>query len=275
MNPDFSVTHVIDFLSLGINLLGDLRRHSFSSDARFADVLVCRAEEYVSGLVVLLHVYDWSEEICGGFASVIAAVQGYISHFNERFDNFVQKNEECYHCPYEEQGGSCVGAGRPRFFIPREQLQGLRSLHFSWKKIAEMLGVSEKTVRRRRHELDMAIGYQNCYSNIPDDELDVFIRRILDLSPQSGERMVLGSLRAQGIKVQRNRVREAIGRVDPISRDMRRRTAINRRVYNVPTPNALWYVLFIYIPKIRTPKAYLLKIYPPPPIFCKLTPHCK
>ena len=86
-------------------------------------------------------------------------MQDYINRFNERFNNFVQKNEECY-----------------RFLTPRDQLQGLRSLHFSWKKIAEMLDVSDKTIRRRRHELGMMIGYQSSYSDIPDDELDVFVR---------------------------------------------------------------------------------------------------
>lgn len=93
-----------------------------------------------------------------------------------------------------------------------------------------MLGVSEKTIRRRRHELRMMVRYQDLYSDIPDDEVDVFVRRILDLSPQSDERMVLGSLRAQGIKVQRHRLRESFGRVDPISRDLQRKMAINQRV---------------------------------------------
>ena len=181
----------------------------------------------MNGLVVLLHVYDWPEEICGGFASVISGVQDYISRFNERFNNFEQKGEECYRCPYEERDETNKGAGRPRF---------------SWTKIAEMLGVSEKTIRRRRHELGMVVGYYSSYSDIPDDELDVFVGRIIDLSSQSGERMLLGSLRAQGIKVQRHRLRESIGRVDPLSREMRRRMAINRRVYSVSTPNALWYL---------------------------------
>ena len=70
------------------------------------------------------------------------------------------------------------------------------------------------------------IGHENAYFAIPDDELDVFVRRILNLSPESGERMVIGSLRAQGMKVQRDRIRRSIGRVDPISREMRRRTVI-------------------------------------------------
>jgi hypothetical protein len=99
-------------------------------------------------------------------------------------------------------------------------------LHFPWQKIADMLGVSERTIRRRRQELGVMIGHENAYSAIPDDELDVFVRRILNLSPESGERMVIGSLRAQGMKVQRDRIRRSIGRVDPISREMRRRTVI-------------------------------------------------
>ena len=45
------------------------------------------------------------------------------------------------------------------------------------------------------------------YSDIPDDEFDVFVGHIIDLSPQLGERMLLGSLQAQGIKVQRRRLR--------------------------------------------------------------------
>ena len=53
MNGQFQ--QIIDFLSLGINLIGDLRRHLFSSNACFAEVLVSRAEEFVHGLVVLLH----------------------------------------------------------------------------------------------------------------------------------------------------------------------------------------------------------------------------
>ena len=43
------------------------------------------------------------------------------------------------------------GKGRPKFLIPLRQLVDLRSLNFTWKAIAEMLGVSQKTVLRRRH----------------------------------------------------------------------------------------------------------------------------
>ena len=117
----------------------------------------------------------------------------------------------------------------------------VRSLHFSWQKIALMLGVSERTVRRRRSELGMTVGQVLNYSEINDDELDVFVQHILHYSPNSGERMVIGALKGYGVKVQRERVRQSICRIDPVSRELRRRTAIRRRVYSVRTPNALWY----------------------------------
>ena len=40
--------------------------------------------------------------------------------------------------------------GRPRFHITREQLQYLASMSFSWTQIAQILGVSQMTIYRRR-----------------------------------------------------------------------------------------------------------------------------
>ena len=36
-----------------------------------------------------------------------------------------------------------------------------------------MLGVSEKIIRRRRRVLEMSIGYQNSYRDIPNEDLDM------------------------------------------------------------------------------------------------------
>ena len=40
--------------------------------------------------------------------------------------------------------------GQPRLEISKRQIECLRELHFSWTKMAELLGVSTKTLRRRR-----------------------------------------------------------------------------------------------------------------------------
>ena len=55
----------------------------------------------------------------------------------------------------------------------------------------------------------------NQYSDINNSTLDGAICRIKQNHPNCGEVMVIGHLRAQGINVQRNRVREAIQQVDP------------------------------------------------------------
>ena len=46
--------------------------------------------------------------------------------------------------------GPPTGVGRPSIVIKEEQIEFLRSLHFTWKRIAELLGVSESTLKRRR-----------------------------------------------------------------------------------------------------------------------------
>ncbi len=51
-----------------------------------------------------------------------------------------------------------------------------------------------------------------------------------------------GSLRGLNITVERERVGESLRRVDQIGRNMRRRYAICRRVYNIPGPNYLWHI---------------------------------
>ena len=230
---------VIEYLRHGFNLYDELVRNSFTNDVALAELAVIRCEEFVCGLSLFYHAVPWPEDLFLMFQEVIGEFQERISRLIERF-NFFDDNDDCsYACPLEENVRR--RAGRPRFFIPRQQLEGLRSLHFSWQKIALMLGVSERTVRRRRSELGMTVGQVLNYSEINDDELDVFVQHILHYSPNSGERMVIGALKGYGVKVQRERVRQSICRIDPVSRELRRRTAIRRRVYSVRTPNALWY----------------------------------
>jgi hypothetical protein len=228
---------IVEYLTNGFALFEELNRNAFTGDPDIAELITVRCQEFVCGLSLLYRSLRWPEEIKRGFEAVIALFQERISRILERFD--LSDNENCrYSCPINENARRY--AGRPRFLITKEQLEGLRSIHFSWRKIAEMLGVSERTVRRRRQELEMTIGQSLSYSEIEDGELDIFVGQVLHYSPHSGERMVFGALKGYGLKVQRERVRQSIGRVDPVSRELRRRTAIHRRVYNVIAPNVLW-----------------------------------
>ena len=53
------------------------------------------------------------------------------------------------------------------------------------------------------------------YSEIDDQELDVFVRTILALLPNSGEVMIRGAPCGRGVRIQRSSLRESIQRVDP------------------------------------------------------------
>lgn len=54
--------------------------------------------------------------------------------------------------------------------------------------------------------------------------------------------MMQAYLKASGINVQRQKVRETLEIVDPVGTASRWSRSINRRTYKVPNPNALWHM---------------------------------
>ena len=128
--------------------------------------------------------------------------------------------------------------GRRRYIISAEQIEVLRNTGMQWKAIANCLGVSPKTLYRRRIEYGIA----DSYTAIAEEELESNIRDILRLTPYSGETYIRGALRSRNIYIPRWRVREALQTIDPINRAIRRRYAIQRRLYNVRKPNHLWHI---------------------------------
>ena len=130
--------------------------------------------------------------------------------------------------------------GRPRLQILQEQLQTLHNdAGFRWADIGRILGISEITLRRRRHEFGLPVGVGEDFSDINDD-LDEYVREILEVTSRAGRRLVEGGLRQRGLRIQRYRIQESIRRVDPVVSTLRAAQQIIRRVYSVPCPNALW-----------------------------------
>ena len=134
-----------------------------------------------------------------------------------------------------------VGPGRPQVEVSKEQLEFLRSLHFSWSNIAKLLGVSLSTITRKREQWQMNQETSQ-WSEISEEELEDIGREIRILTPNIGERRLLGALRCRDIRVQRRRVRNCLRRIDPIGTALRWRPVIYGRKYSVPCPNALWHI---------------------------------
>ena len=97
--------------------------------------------------------------------------------------------------------------GRPRFDVPRNQLACLLEVRFTVPQIADILGVSVRTVRRRMAEYDLSVHI--LYSQLSDQQLDGIVREVQNQFPTCGNRQMQGHVAARGVRVQQRRVREA------------------------------------------------------------------
>ena len=93
----------------------------------------------------------------------------------------------------------------------------------------------------------MAAGDSRLYE-ISDAELDQIVEDCLVTTPNAGETYIRASIANIGLHIRRDRIRDSLRRIDPLSRSLRRTRTILRRRYSVAGPNSLWYVLIlIYI----------------------------
>eukprot|EP00112_Aurelia_sp_Birch-Aquarium-sp1_P016476 Seg3739.2 transcript_id=Seg3739.2/GoldUCD/mRNA.D3Y31 product="hypothetical protein" protein_id=Seg3739.2/GoldUCD/D3Y31 len=166
----------------------------------------------------------------------------YKSQYQERLDLLsLQSLASQQHPNQQAHSGRNHGKpGRPRFLACKEQITGLINLGFSFTKIGSMLGVHPRTLRKMRSEIGLPIGTA-VYSQVTDGELKLALQEILQAAPNTGERLMQGALRAKGIRIQRERMRQALQILDPVGRALRKRLRIRRRIYNVPCANALWH----------------------------------
>lgn len=130
--------------------------------------------------------------------------------------------------------------GRPKFIIDEDLLENMLYLHFKVPRIAKLLGVSVRTIRRRMSEAGLYAS--EYYSTMSDEQLDVVVGDVLLLFPNSGYRMMAGHLKNRNLRVQQQRIRDSLHRVSPQSVAVRWHESLVRRVYSVSAPLALWHI---------------------------------
>ena len=74
-----------------------------------------------------------------------------------------------------------------------------------------------------------------------NEELGDLIKSIKNEHPLTGERVIIGILRAKRVSVQRRKIRESIHRVDPINAAIRWIQNHPSWFYSVPGPSSLWH----------------------------------
>ncbi|KAF8832719.1 hypothetical protein HHX47_DHR1001651 [Lentinula edodes] len=130
--------------------------------------------------------------------------------------------------------------GRPRKLIAPRLLQeatnGARRVTLT--KLASCLGIHRQTLRT--HLKENSIDYRFC--PITNADLDKLTKRFKETNPASGLGYVMGFLRQKGYRLQRQRVKDSLKRVDRLGSRLRRRLTISRGLYKVPRPHALWHL---------------------------------
>lgn len=130
--------------------------------------------------------------------------------------------------------------GRPKLGIQQDQLEYLLHLGSSCPKIADTLGVSLSTIRRRMNEFGLCVS--ELYFRITDQDLDLLVSQIKEEFPNCGYRLMHGHLVHRGHRVSQSRIREALHMVDPEGVAIRWSSAVERRKYSVASPLSLWHL---------------------------------
>ena len=114
-------------------------------------------------------------------------------------------------------------------------MEFLRTLRFTWTKIAQILGISRATLYRRLEEED--VNPELWYSDISDHDLDTLIAAIKHDNPNDGDRLMAGHLCSRSVFVPRSCLRGSIHCVDTINTALRRSVTACRRCYHAEGPN--------------------------------------
>ncbi len=202
-----------------------------------------RLEEFIdvlSAVFVMISVQNGIELIIDLIDLLLQNLRRHLRDINQMLDhhhNATQNQQTSmvsrYFC--EKRVVEC---GRPKFVITREQILSLRETGMMWNDIAKCLNISTKTLYRHRRELRIP----EKFTDINNADLLAIIQEILTLTPNAGERYVMGGLRGRGVTIPRQRLRENLMILDPVGRAVRKHKAIIRRVYNVVGANHLWHI---------------------------------
>jgi hypothetical protein len=136
--------------------------------------------------------------------------------------------------------GTTGRQGRPVKTVNEDYLKEAMSSsrNITLAALARKLKMHRNTLHRKMK----SYGISRKFDDVSDADLDALASAFKADKPNAGFRYLVGYLRCRGIRVQKDRVRDALRRVDGLGQELRRRKTIQRRKYKVPRPNYLWHL---------------------------------
>lgn len=211
--------------NIRFSILSTLQQYEDSKDPMFMD-MICMHVEILIRMLECLNASEWLLDL---FRHALFLLQDIC----ENGGNY----SAGISVPCEREDGRL---GRPKLVISQEQLETLLEMRFDCPTIAELFGVSLSTIRRRMTDYGLTV--RSCYSTLSDQELDHLVLQLKYDYPSSGYRVIDGILRSQGFRIQQNRIRSCMQRIDPNGAIVRWFDTIHRRKYKVQGPLSLWHI---------------------------------
>lgn len=130
--------------------------------------------------------------------------------------------------------------GRPRKVINEQWLRAAFASHrkISISEVARALQVDRHLVMRAME----AYGIERKFVPLLDEEIDLLVRSYKMERPDAGLRFIRAYFRYNSIRIQKERVRQSVRRVDGLGMAEHRRQNVTRDVYEVPRANHLWHL---------------------------------
>lgn len=211
-----------------------------------ATLLLERLKSRITEVLNQTHInLDYFQYVVNQEAFIMTAASSTMHIPHEIVSCLLSLQSQIHSAVYEDRPCAFIrigGRGRPKFIFSEELISRLINIPLPVSCIANMLGVSQSTIFRRMRELGLST--RSTYSSLTDCELDNAIRAIKTRIPKAGYRMVKGCLQANGHRVQWDRIRESMHRVDApgVLERMTQLGCIVRRKYFVQGPLSLVHV---------------------------------
>ena len=148
-----------------------------------------RLKAAISVLVANDNEYDWNTIL-----ENLGRLEGHLEQCVRQQDIDREGNAPDYHGLFIERINT--GPNRPQLGVDMEIVDYFRERRFSWKEIAQILGISQRTLKRRCDETQFEDPMK--FADITHNELVDHVKRILDCMPKAGVKIVHGALRGQG-----------------------------------------------------------------------------
>lgn len=180
MESAFDLDRIWQYLS---EVLHQLERHHYSDNIALTEQLLMRADDCQTFLrAVLGRVSEVPDQnsLVADIEVLIGVLGAHCAHLTEWTlrQDIDHPRLPTGTCPVMLQRDH-VGPGCPSFDIKKGDLESLMEIGFNFRQIAGIVGVSERTIRRRRALYGLPVG--NNYSSISDGDLDFIITNILQV----------------------------------------------------------------------------------------------